>query len=112
MPYSLDLGDDWRIIDDTRTVTFFQKTSTAAPTTGGIEVEAAFRTAVDKDEAAKAPDLLAKGGTAWHLWAAKLGVVTPKVGDVIADNGVRWTVVSWKECDEGQRFRCACVRER
>lgn len=112
MPYTLDTSDDWRIIDDTRTVTFYAKTSMAAPTTGGVSVEAAFRTAVDRDETARSPDLLAKGGVAWHLWAAKLGATVPKVGDVVSEAGVRWTVTSVKTCDEGQRYRLVCVKER
>jgi hypothetical protein len=105
------LADDWEIIDDVRTVQYLRRTS---PSTfaAAVDVEKAFRRAIDKGDAALSPQLLASSGLIWHLWRAKLGGITPKTTDVVLEGSARWTVVRVEVMDEGERFRLTCVRER
>lgn len=105
------LAGQWAFFHDTKTVTYHRKTTHGA-FAAGVTVTAVARGPIDRADTARTPDLLARGGTVFHAWVAKLGVITPKIGDVISEGGVRYTIDQLRVCDEGQRYRCVVVKER
>lgn len=106
------MADDWRIMDDVRTATYYSR---SGPSTfaAGVSVTDCLRRATDKNDQARPPGPLAQQQVDWHLWVARLGATVPKTTDVIEEaDGSRWVVTKVDKLDEGQRYRCRCLKER
>lgn len=105
--------DDWDVIDDLRIVTYFVRTGASAFATGAT-VPNVLRRATQRAEILPGTStVIFKSAVAFHLWQNQLGVITPKAGDVIQETtGRRWVVNDYDMMDEGERFRCVCVKEQ
>lgn len=107
---SLNLSQDYLVIDDPITIGYSVKTAEgvwAAP----VSVTYAQRAALNENDFTKSPALLQKTATGFNLWTAQLGGIVPKLGDQITDNtGLVWYVEHVDYCDRDgtgvQRYRC------
>lgn len=111
---SLDLSEDWRIIDDTETVNYFVKVGegkyTPKPKEPVVPIPYCARDVLPQDAS-----LLQNDTLVWHLWTANLGGIVPKTGDYLADQqGDAWMVKIVEELDHDangvQRYRLVCTK--
>lgn len=110
---SLDLSQDFLVIDDPKTVGYATKTAENV-WAAAVSVPYAQRSALALDDFTKSPALLQKTATAFNLWTAKLAGIVPKMGDKITDDfGAVWFVDSVDIVDRDgsgiQRYRAKCV---
>lgn len=97
---SLDLANDWAMIDDLVSVTYFVKTGEGAYATGAT-VNNACRRAVTTNDVIVDPALLQKDSTILHVWKNQLSGIVPKLGDYWVDSGsVKWVVKHITPCDQ------------
>jgi hypothetical protein len=114
---TLDLSEDYLVIDDPVTVTLLRKTGRAT-FAAGVVVDYVFMEEAKQTNLAGG-SLLADRRTFFHLWQARLTAAAyaqePKPGDVIQYGGVNYTVDEVEHLDRDQngvqRYRCACTRE-
>jgi hypothetical protein len=109
----IDPSDDFAVMDNLETVTYYRRTGSSTFDQGTVCTNA-LRRDVHREEVQTEGASLVRIKTRWHIWAADLGAGwSPKVNDVIQDaNGVRWSV---SDVDEGTlqtRWRLLTVQER
>src|SRR5262245_53787338 len=111
---TLDLVNDWQIMDDVETVRLYQRLQGDAFGAGYVTVTAALGRETRKDDAAQA-GLFGRAALTWFLWTATFSDTSavPKVRDVIQDGrGVRWSVLTATLEDLLGRYECTTIRER
>jgi hypothetical protein len=110
---ALDLSADYALIDDPVTVSYYSKTGEGAYASA-TSVTYCQRNPVTKDDARADPALLEKDAAVYHLWAALLGGLVPKIGDKLADAGTTWLVRSVSADDRDrngvQRYRAVVTK--
>jgi hypothetical protein len=109
---TLDLADDFLVVDNLEDVTYFVKTSDGAtPYPTGVDVADVLRRATDKSLLANDKSL-ARGSTVFHMWTANLGDITPKVNDRVEDaDTTTWTVKTVELQTLGTRYKLTCAKE-
>lgn len=109
---SLDLSRDYLLVDDPVTVSYAVKTAEGT-WAAGASVPYVQRNAITKEDAVTDPALLQRDSSVFHLWAAQLGGIVPKIGDRLTFGPV-WVVrsVGLMDRDAGgvQRYRCVTIR--
>jgi hypothetical protein len=110
---TLNLLGDWSVVDDSETVTYFQRTAEAGFATG-VSVPNCLRRVTTQDDLALHGALLTRVGLVWHVWAANLpGGLVPQERDVIQDAAsARWSILRVEYQSLLSRYRLTCVRER
>ena len=100
---TLDTSKTYLTIEDTETVTFYQRQSDGS-FDAGTSVAYAKRRAVSKTESNKLKNIR----LTWHLWKDNLGSIVPKIGDKITDgDSVSWIIDREVRVQSlAQRFRC------
>jgi hypothetical protein len=115
MDVAATLRDDWRFIDDPRTVILTCPAHYLSPSSVSYEVESVAREEATQQDAVTAGVNLDGTSCAFHLWAAKLpqGVV-PGKGWTLRDGSddVLYEVKQVQRHDEGMRYRCVCQRRQ
>lgn len=112
MPPPVDASQTWQTVEGTEPVTLYARTDEATFATPPVMVPNAKRRAPDLLTLQETGALLASQALVWHIWLSQTGIAV-KEGDVIQDGaGVRWTVKTLAAQSFGQRFRCACLKER
>jgi hypothetical protein len=109
----IDPSEDFAVVDELETVTYYRRTGNSTFDEGTI-CDNALRRDVGREEVQLNGASLVRIKTRWHIWAADLGPgPPPKVNDVIQDAaGTRWSVL---EVDEGtlqSRYRIQAAQER
>jgi hypothetical protein len=109
----IDPSEDFAVVDDRETITYYRRTGNSSFDEGSV-CDNALRRDVRREEVQLNGASLVRIKTRWHIWAADLAQgPPPKVNDVIQDAaGVRWSVL---EVDEGtlqSRYRIQAVQER
>lgn len=108
---SLNLSNDWQVIDDLQTVTYSAKVSEGTYTNPPATVPSCYWEELTELDYRIRPDLLAQQARAVHLWSAKLGPnLVPKLSDKVTDGaGLAWYVtrVEYLDLDATgvQRYR-------
>lgn len=95
---SLNLANDWQVIDDPITVTLYQKTGEGQYDTG-TQVQFVYKQEITKFDILKMPALLEQDSSIHHMWAAKLGGKVPKLGDQVVDADGSWIVKKVEKMD-------------
>ncbi len=110
---SLDLSNDWQLIDDPVTVTLRPKTGEGV-WAAGAAVTDCQRAGITQEDAETVPALLLQEGAVFHLWTAKLFAVVPKLGDKVVHGVTVWLVQVVGKFDRDangvQRYRLTCLR--
>jgi hypothetical protein len=109
----IDPSDDFAVVDNVETVTYYRRTGNATFDEGSI-CQSALRRDVRRQEKDAGGATLVRVDTRWHIWADDLGPgPSPKVNDVIQDSaGIRWSVVDVDEGTLQTRWRVLTVQER
>ena len=120
MTISLNLSNDWKVVNDTFPVTYQSKTGKGAYPSGATyltsTVANVLQRAITKEDVSKDPALLEGDKGKFHLWAAKLAGVVPKIGDLLtAADGVLRIVRTVEMCDldgSGSYQRYVCLTQK
>lgn len=113
---SLDLSNDYLVIDDLQTVTYKVKTgegSSGNTYQNPVTVPNAYWEEATVQDWQTAPLTLGQIARVVHLWTNQLSGVVPRQGDLVTDaNGLAWVVrrVERLDLDQNgvQRYRCIC----
>ncbi len=112
----LDLSNDWRLICNPVTVTYYVKTGEGTYATGA-SVTYAQRNLININDvqlgAVSDPPLLQQDMMIFHLWKAKLVTIVPKIGDKLTDGATTWIVKVVDGCDYDtsvERYRLTVIR--
>lgn len=122
---SLDLSQDYLLIDDPVTVSYEVKRSEASFGLGGqggslyadpVSIAYVYQEALTKEDVLKNRALLQGTNGVFNLWKANLQGIVPKIGDLITDaESIVWVVIIVQMMDRDangiQRFRCLALKE-
>jgi hypothetical protein len=119
---SLNLVNDWQIIDDPQTVTYYVKTGEGTYASG-VSISGCQRSHKNPsgEELALEVEQNGKGEmqvmrSAWYLWTTKLGSIVPAIGDYLTDTAsTKWIVkksvpMDWDGGGVFERYKCVCIR--
>lgn len=99
------------VIDNTEAITYYSRTGESTYASPGAAVPNALRRAATRDQL-QSPALLGKTALVWHVWAAQIPGIVPKLRDRITDiAGFNWQVISVDVQTFSTRYRLTCVRE-
>jgi hypothetical protein len=105
---------DFDVLDDTRTVDYFVRVG-ASSYADPVAVGKVLRGAPTADDRLIDGRVIDGEIAVLHLARAEValaGVASVKGGDAVGLGGARYQIQSYKVCDEGERFRCVCLREK
>lgn len=107
---SLNLANDWAVVDDLQTVTWYVKVS-EGQFNSAVSVGCAYWEELNQMDYLKNPDLLNRQSRALHVWTNQLSGVVPKLSDKVVDVlGQTWYIDSIGKLDLDangvQRYRC------
>src|SRR5262245_55107114 len=111
---TLDLVNDWQIMDDVEAVRLYQRLQGDAFGAGYVTVTAALGRETRRDDVLAA-GLFGRAALTWFLWTATFSDqgAAPKVRDVIQDGrGGRWSILAATLEDLLGRYECLTVKER
>lgn len=110
---ALDVSGDYAVIDNTETVTYYQRATQSTFSDTPITVTNALRRVTTREQLESAGASLKSVSLTWHIWKGLLGAnVIPKNGDVIQDSsGLRWTVIKIDGQTWGTRWVLTTIKE-